>query len=71
MEKKEVIKVDLLEKEIDKTTVLYFETRTVDDDSLADLDRLYEILMSSLRSKVVAGGYDNSYKFFIELKNPS
>ena len=66
-----MIKVDLLEKEIDKTTVLYFESRTTDDRSLEDLDRLYEILMSNLNRVAVAGGYDNSQKFFIELKNPS
>jgi hypothetical protein len=66
-----VIKVDLLEKEIDKTTILYFESRLVDDESLMDLDKLYEILMSNLNRVVVAAGYDNSQKFFIELKNPS
>lgn len=65
-----MIKVEFLEKEIDKTSVIYFESRTTDEDSLADLDRLYELLVSSLRSKVVAGGYDNSAKFFIEIKNP-
>ena len=66
-----MIKVDLLEKEIDKTTVMYFETRTVDEDSLSELDKLYEILMSNLNRVVVAAGYDNSQKFFIELKNTS
>lgn len=67
--KKKVIKVDLLEKEIDKTTVIYFESRTIDDNSLTELDKLYELLMSSLRSKVIGAGYDTSAKFFIELKN--
>lgn len=66
-----MIKVDLLEKEIDKTTVLYFESRLTDDDSLSELDRLYEILVSSLSKVMVAGGYDNSHKFFIEVHNPS
>lgn len=65
-----MIKVESLEKEIDKTTVLYFESRTVDEESLADLDRMYEVLMSNLRTRVVAAGYDNSQKFFIELNNP-
>ena len=65
-----MIKVEYLEKEIDKTTVLYFESRTVDEESLADLDRVYEVLMSSLKRVIVAAGYDNSQKFFIELNNP-
>lgn len=66
-----MIKVEFLEKEIDKTSVMYFESRTIDEESLVELDRLYEILMSALRSKVVAGGYDNSAKFFIEVKLPN
>ena len=65
-----MIKVEYLEKEIDKTTVLYFESRTVDAESLADLDRVYEVLMSGLKRVIVAAGYDNSQKFFIELNNP-
>lgn len=64
-----MIKVDLLEKEIDNTTVLYFETRTKDEESLQELDKLYEILIANLSRVVVAAGYDNSSKFFVELKN--
>ena len=66
-----MIKVEFLEKEIDRTAVIYYESRTTDEESLAELDRLYEVLMSALRSKVVAGGYDNSAKFFIEVKLPT
>jgi len=66
-----MIKVEQISKEIDRTMVIYFESRTTDTESLSDLDSIYEVLMSNLRSRIVAGGYDNSSKFFIELKLPS
>lgn len=65
-----VIKVEYLEKEIDNTTVLYFKARTIDEESLNDLDKVYGSLMHNLKRVIVAAGYDNSQEFFIELKNP-
>lgn len=64
-----MIKVDLVKKDED-TSVLYFESRTTDEASISELDSLYELLMSALKRNAVSGGYDSSYKFSIELKNP-
>ena len=63
-----MIKVEFDRRE-DETT-LFFESRTTDDDSLKELDHLYEILMSGLARTALGGGYDNTARFSITLKNP-
>lgn len=63
-----MIKVEFDKRE-DETT-LYFESRTTDEDSLKELDHLYEILMSGLSRTALSGGYDNSTRFSITLNNP-
>ena len=63
-----MIKVEFDKRE-DETT-LFFESRTTDDESLKELDHLYEILMSSMARTALGGGYDCSNKFSIILANP-
>ena len=63
-----MIKVEFIRKE-DDTVDLIFESRTVDNDSLAELDYLYEILMRACSHTVLNGGYLNSSRFSITLNN--
>ena len=62
-----MIKVEFLKKE--DSTILYFESRTTDSESLSELDNLYEVLMSAMSRTALGGGYDASNKFSIELNN--
>jgi chaperonin GroEL (HSP60 family) len=62
-----MVKVELLKRE--KTSVLFFESRTTDDTAIKELDELYAILMTSLGPSNAKGVYENSSRFSIELKN--
>jgi hypothetical protein len=62
-----VIKVEFTKNE--GTTTLHFESRTTDEDSLTELDHLYEILMFSMQRTSLGGGYDSSTRFSITLNN--
>jgi hypothetical protein len=62
-----VIKVDYLVK--NDTTTIHFESRTTDEESLSELDHLYEILMSNMQKTALGGGYDSSARFSIILPN--
>lgn len=65
-----MIKVEMLRKDEEDTTVLFFESRTTDSDSLKELDELYEVIMTATRSTMVKAGYDSSNKFSVEFRNP-
>lgn len=60
-----MIKVEVV-KTKDNTTKLYFETRDTSVDGLDALDTLYQALLGS-EPKI--GGYTDSNKFIIEVKN--
>lgn len=62
-----MIKVECIEN--DETIKLFFESRTTDNSSLAELDKLYEVLVSNLRLVVLNASYDRSNQFSITLKN--
>lgn len=60
-----MIKVEVVETK-QKTTKLYFETRDTSSEGLEELDRLYQALLGS---EPRIGGYTDSNKFTIEVKN--
>ena len=62
-----MIKVDVTKNEKNETATIQFESRTTDQDSLDELDSLYEILMKSMSRTVIKAGYDNSSRFSILL----
>jgi hypothetical protein len=59
-----VVKVELIKGK--DTTKLYFETRLTTPDGLDELDEVYQALLGSGDK---TGGYIDSNKFVIEVKN--
>ena len=49
-----------------ETTKFYFETRDTSEDGLNELDEVYQLVLSSV---IKLGGYADSNKFVIEVKN--
>lgn len=60
-----MIKVEVTKRK--GSTVLYFETRNTTSEGLEELDEAYQALMGSDPKR---GGYIDSNKFEIEVKDP-
>jgi hypothetical protein len=59
-----LIKVEVVKGAL--TTKLYFETRGIKDEDLNELDEVYQVVLGSMPK---LGGYTDSNKFLIEVKN--
>jgi len=60
-----MIKVDVVKRE--GSTVLYFEQRLTTQDGMDELDEVYSCLLGSQPRR---GGYLDSNRFEIEVKDP-
>lgn len=59
-----MIKVERISSK--NTTKFYFETRDTSKEGLDELDEVYQIVLGSM---VKLGGYSDSNKFVVEVKN--
>lgn len=59
-----MVKIDRVNSK--ETTKFYFETRDTSEDGLEELDEVYQVVLGSM---VKLGGYIDSNKFMVEIKN--
>jgi hypothetical protein len=66
-----VIKVETIFNKDKSTTSLHFESRTTDEDSLSELDELFNALMTASDKKILIGmNYKNTSSFYMEILTP-